>query len=158
MILPETAAAVFWYPRRMFVKWSRRDHVGGGALIAQLVESTRVNGETRPRYLAHLGTCREPLDTLRHRLWFYERCEQALDRLALAPEDRAKIDAQLAVRIPPLSDAERTLWQRERAILMATFGRPDGFALVGEWTAAHEDERRRFLDELRKAEEAAPDG
>jgi hypothetical protein len=37
---------------------------------------------------------------------------------------------------------------------MATFGRPDGFALVREWTTANEDERRRCLDELRKAEEA----
>jgi hypothetical protein len=37
---------------------------------------------------------------------------------------------------------------------MASFGRPDGFALVREWTAANEDERRRFLDELHKAEES----
>ncbi len=81
-----------------------------------------------------------------------------LDRLPLASEDRAKVDAQLAARIPRPSDAERALWQRERAILMARFSRPDGFAPVRGWTAVHEDERRRFLDELRKAEEAAPDG
>jgi len=32
---------------------------------------------------------------------------------------------------------------------MARFGRPDGFALVKGWNAANEEERRRFLDELR---------
>ena len=35
---------------------------------------------------------------------------------------------------------------------MARFGRPDGFAFVKGWNAANEDERRRFLAELGKAE------
>jgi hypothetical protein len=135
-----------------------RDHIGG-ALIAQLIESKR-DDKSRKRILAYLGSCREPVDMLRHRLWFYERCDRVLDRLALAPEDRAKIDAQLAARIPRPSKKERAQWQREKAILMARFGRPDGFALVRDWTAANEEERRRFLDELGKAEEAraAPAG
>jgi hypothetical protein len=138
----------------MFVKWRTRNHDqrGGGVLIAQLIESKRVDGATHQRVLAHLGTCREPVDMLRHRLWFYERCEQALDRLALAPEDRAKVDTQLATRIPRLSDEEHAQRQRERAILMARFGRPDGFARVKGWNAANEQERRRFLDELGKDE------
>jgi hypothetical protein len=126
----------------------------GGVLIAQLMESNRVNGKTRPCVLAYLGSCREPVDTLRHRLWFYERCDQVFDRLALAPDDRAKIDARLAARIPRPSDEEHAQWQREKAILMARFGRPDGFAHVREWATANEDERRRALDELGKAEEA----
>lgn len=141
----------------MYVQWisRNRDQKGGGVLIAQLVESKRVNGKSRKFYLAHLGTCREPVDTLRHRFWFYGYCDQVLDRLALAREDRAKVDAQLAARIRPPSDPERALWKRERATLMASFGRPDGFALVREWTAANEEERRRFLDELRKDDKAA---
>ena len=154
--MPEVVTAISWYLRSMFVTWRNRrnrDHIGG-VLVAQLAESRRVTGGTRSRFLAHLGTCREPVDMLRHRLWFYERCEQALDRLALAPEDRAKVEAQLAVRIPPLSDEDRASWQREKAILMARFGRPDGFAFVKGWNAANEDERRRFLAELGKAEEA----
>jgi hypothetical protein len=140
----------------MYIQWvnRNRDRKGGGVLIAQLAESKRVDGASRKRMVAHLGTCREPVDTLRYRIWFYERCDQVLDRLALAPEDRGKVDAKLADRIPHPSNAERALWQRERAILMATFGRPDGFALVRGWNAANEDERRRFLDELGKAEEA----
>src|SRR5580704_7650317 len=115
----------------MFVTWRsrrNRDHIGS-VLLVQLVESKRINGKARPRFLAHLGTCREPVEMLRHRLWFYERSDQVLDRLALAPEDRAKVDVKLAARIPRPTEAERALWQRERAILMATFGRPDGFAL-----------------------------
>ena len=140
----------------MYVQWvgRNRDQKSGGVLIAQLVESKRVDGKSRKFYLAHLGTCREPVDTLRHRFWFYEHCDQVLDRLALGPEDRAKVDAQLAARIRRPSDAEHALWKRERATLTANFGRPDGFALVREWTATNEDERRRFLDELHKAEEA----
>src|SRR5215475_12714225 len=132
----------------MYVQWVSRKHKTGGVVIARLVESKRVDGKSRKRVLAHLGTCREPVDTLRHRFWFYEHCEQVLDRLALAAGDRAKVDAKLTARIPRPSDAERVLWQHERATLMANFGRANGFARVSEWTAANEDERRRFVDEL----------
>jgi hypothetical protein len=149
-------AAVFWYPRRMYVRWVSRNRArkSGGVLIAQLVESRRIDGKPRKRVRAHLGTCREQVDTLRHRFWFYERCDQVLDRLALAPDDRAKVEAQLAARMPRPSEEERALWQQEKAILMATFGRSGGFAFVKGWNAANEEERRRFLDELRKAKEA----
>jgi hypothetical protein len=43
----------------MFIKWIRNKK-GGGVLIAKLVESKRVDGKSRQRVLAHLGTCREP--------------------------------------------------------------------------------------------------
>jgi hypothetical protein len=139
----------------MYVQWvsRNRDRKDGGVLIAQLVESKRVDGKPRKRVRAHLGTCREPVDTLRHRFWFYERCDRVLDRLALAPNDRAKIETQLAVRIPRPSEEERALWQQEKAILIAAFGRSGGFAYVKGWNADNEEERRRFLDQLRKAEE-----
>jgi hypothetical protein len=45
------------------------------------------------------------------------------------------------------------LWLREKDILMARSGRPDGFARVKGWNAANEEERPRFLDALGKAEE-----
>jgi hypothetical protein len=61
-----------------------------------------------------------------------------LDRLALAPEDRAKVDAHLATRIPRLSDEDRAQQQREKAILMASLIRAEGFALVRGWNAANE--------------------
>lgn len=70
------------------------------------------------------------------RVWFYKRCDHVLDRLALDPDDRAKIDAQLATDIPRPSDKERA----------AAFRPPDGFtALVNAWNAASEAEQRRFL-------------
>src|SRR5262249_19337760 len=96
------ATAISWYLPRMFIRWRSRPnraHIGG-SLIAHLVRSKRVDGKSRGRVLAHLGSCREPVDTLRHRLWFYEHSDKVLDRLALPPDDRAKIDAQLALRVP----------------------------------------------------------
>ena len=48
-----------------------------------------------------------------------------LDRLALASEDRAKVDAQLDIRIPPLSNEDRAQRRREKAILMSNFARPE---------------------------------
>jgi hypothetical protein len=155
MFDPEHATAISWYLPSMYVRWSsrrNRDHIGS-VLVAQLVGSKRVEGKSRERVLAYLGSCREPIDTLRHRLWFYERCDQVLDRLALALEDRAKVDAVLAARVPRPSGKDRAQHQREKAILMAKFGRADGFAFVKEWNAANEEERRRFLDQLRKAED-----
>src|SRR5215470_11404067 len=106
------ATAMSWYLPSMYVRWRshrNRDQVGS-VLVAQLVESKRVEGKSRPLVLAHLGTCREPVDTLRHRLWFYERCDQVLDRLALEPEDRAKVVSNLSARIPRPSNAERAAW------------------------------------------------
>ena len=69
-------------------------------VVVRLMQSQRA-GKSRQRYIAHLGTCREPVDRSRHRFWFYERCNKVLDRLDLSADDRAKIAAQLAARIPP---------------------------------------------------------
>jgi hypothetical protein len=43
----------------MYVRWAsrNRDRKSGGALIAQLVESKSIDGKSRKRVLAHLGTC-----------------------------------------------------------------------------------------------------
>jgi hypothetical protein len=47
----------------MYVQWvsRNRDHKHGGVLIAQLVESKRVDGKPRKRKLAHLGSCRREI-------------------------------------------------------------------------------------------------
>lgn len=136
----------------MFVKWSSRSRdytlrhrEPHRTLVAQLIESRRVDGKPKKRTIAHLGTCREPVDRPRHRAWFYKRCDRVLDRLALDPDDRAKIEDQLAARIPRPNGEERAddAWA-------ATFRPPDGFtALVNAWNGASENEQRRFLGELR---------
>jgi hypothetical protein len=141
----------------MFVQWSnrsraytRRRNKNGPhrTLIARLVE--------RRRIIAHLGTCREPVETPRHRMWFYQRCDEVLARLGLSAEDRDQIAAQLQARLKRPTEAEFKAEQaetdRHEHALGAALGRPDGVAaLVKAWTAADQSERERFIDELRKA-------
>ena len=146
----------------MFVKFSKRTrpYTPGWAgvaerephrtVIAQLVESRRVDGQPRQQILAHLGTCREPLSEPMHRLQFYERCAWVLDDLDLSDDERARIEEQLAARIPPLTPQEIAALQLVKATAAARY-RPDGFvALVQAWDGASEDERGRFLDELQQ--------
>jgi hypothetical protein len=146
----------------MFIKWSRRSRAYTGwthrhnephrTVIAQLVESRRVNGKSKQRIAAHLGTCREPVGEIRHRLWFYAACDEKLARLGLS--DDANIAARLAARIPRPTPEEMTKYNREADALLASF-RPNGFVgLVRAWNAAGEDERQRFLDEVRKRQAA----
>jgi hypothetical protein len=148
----------------MFVKWRnrsraytrRRNNGPHRTLIAQLFENRRVGGQSRRRMIAHLGTCREPVETPRHRMWFYQRCDEVLARLGLSAEDRDQIAAQLQARLKRPTEAEfkaeQEEWDRHERALGAALGRPDGFAtLVKAWTAADQSERERFIDELRKA-------
>ena len=73
-----------------------------------------------------------------------------LDDLDLSADERAKIEEQLAARIPPLTPQEQAALQLARATAAARY-RPDGFAaLVAAWEGASEDERGRFLDELQQ--------
>lgn len=146
----------------MFVKFSKRTrpYTPGWAgvaarephrtVIAQLVESRRVDSQPRQHIVAHLGTCREPIGEPAHRQQFYERCSWVLDDLDLSEDERAKIEEQLAARIPPLTPQEQAALQLARATAAARY-RPDGFAaLVAAWEGASEDERGRFLDELQQ--------
>jgi hypothetical protein len=146
----------------MYTKWSngsraytrRRNSEPHRTLIAQLVESKRVDGRSQHRIVAHLGTCREPIETPRHRVWFYRRCDEVLARLGLSAEDRDKIVAQVEARLKRPTEAD---FQAEQVELdrydraLGALGRPDGFAaLVTAWIAANESERERFIGELRK--------
>lgn len=125
-------------------------------LIARLVESSRADGRTRQRIVAHLGTCREPVEVPRHRMWFYRRCDEVLAGLDLSADDRNKIAGQLEARLPrptaaELKTADDALFRAERAI-RAALGRPDGFALLmRDWNTADQSDRQRFIDELRRA-------
>jgi len=143
----------------MFIRWShrsraytrpwRRTNEPHRTLIAQLAESRRLDGKSKQRIVAHLGSCREPIETLRHRIWFYKHCDEKLAHLDLSADERTKLAAQLAARVPRPTVQEIAEHNR-RAIdaLMASF-RPDGFAAwVKAWNTASEDERQRFLDQL----------
>jgi hypothetical protein len=153
----------------MFVRWSRRsraytawghlDKEPHRTVIAQLVESRRIDGKPKQRILAHLGTCCEPVAEIKHRHWFYTACDKALASIDLSDDDRINIAAQLAARLPRPTEEEITGCNREADAatnaLLKLF-RPDGFVgLVRAWNAAREDERQRFLDEVRKVKLSA---
>ena len=147
----------------MFVKWSQRSREyqppwpwmrqkpPHRTIIAQLAESRRVDGKSRQRIIAHLGTCCEPVDQPNHRRWFYERCSSVLDGLNLSASDRAKIDAALAKRIPRLTAEEIAEHNRKWDAMMAPV-RPDRFAaLVRAWNDASLPDRERFIELLRQS-------
>jgi hypothetical protein len=74
----------------MYIKWNHRQREYAGqarephrTVAVQLVESRRANGQGRHRVIAHLGSIREPITAVQHRLWFYERCDQVLDALVI---------------------------------------------------------------------------
>ena len=95
----------------MFIKWQtreRRTSAGhlGNLLTCSLVESYRLNGKPRQRVLAYLGGVRDALHT-NHRIAFWHNVRYRLDKLDIAPDTRAKIEADIAARVPYTSEAER---------------------------------------------------
>jgi len=150
----------------MFVKFSHRSRAythrrregqePHRTVIVQLVESQRIDGQPRQRIVAHLGTCQEPIGRDRHRLWFHQRCTEVLDRLDLSADDRGKISAQIAARIPPPTPEEMAEMEREAHAAMSrlsvAMGHPDRLAtLVRAWNAASDSEQAQFLDVLRQS-------
>ena len=85
---------------------------------AILVESSRINGKPRLKHVAFIASYETgPLD-LPTRIGFWQRARQRLDQLdnRITPDDRRKIEAALARRVPPTTpEDERALeesWQR----------------------------------------------
>ena len=110
----------------MHIRWKvRRVDARGNrnciSLTAALLESQRVDGRPRQRYVAGLGTIRV-LDEL-HPDWdtrYWVRVDggfvhigrviqfwHRIDGLELAPEQRQSIESQIASRVPQPTDAQR---------------------------------------------------
>ena len=73
---------------------------------ASLVESRRVDGKPRQRHVAYLGgICQSAIDLeISHqRAYFWSRVSGCLDDLGnqVTPEQRRKIEAQIAAKVPP---------------------------------------------------------
>src|SRR6187431_523753 len=93
----------------MFIRWQNyrsvaRWHRGEPPIKrvkAILVEAVRVDGKPRQRYIAFISSY-EP-ERLGDRFRFWREARQRLDRLdnRITPEDRVKIEAALARRVPP---------------------------------------------------------
>jgi hypothetical protein len=76
-------------------------------LRAILVESVRVNGEARQKYIAFLGSLTiAQAGSDPDALWFWYRVTKRLDRLGarIGSEDRARISASIAKRVAAADD------------------------------------------------------
>lgn len=103
----------------MFIRWKRKahkpkkDYQNGGyithyLLYAQLLESYREDGKPRQRVIKHLGGFKEHLRELAHiRLYFWQDASKKLDELSLDGLEREKIEQQLALKVPMLTNEER---------------------------------------------------
>lgn len=106
----------------MFVRWKRRKLKGklsrgddpGYALDAVLVESVRINGKPRQKFLAHLATIEERLlhQTVA-RFCFWRNVHFSLQPLAIDVETIEKINAALLSIVPRPSSAETEKAQAE---------------------------------------------
>ncbi len=95
----------------MFVRWKKRRstdrafwHAKHGSVTyyAVLIESVRVGGQPRQRFVAHLASYNEG-DTRRARMQhvdFWRQAERRLNELSIADGTRARIEAKLAERVP----------------------------------------------------------
>ncbi len=114
----------------MFVRWKRRESSykqtsaygrdmaadRGATISAVLVESIRVEGKPRQKFICHLAKLRErKRDYESTPFIFWRDAIGKLDSLPLDEDVRKKIEVQLAAKIPRPSDAEMTEFLRGRA-------------------------------------------
>jgi hypothetical protein len=101
----------------MYVRWQpcrtafrvRRYRGTPAAGYAILVESARIDGKPRQRHIAYLGTVHSKPD-VNYRAWWWHHMTAKLDRLGnvIPPDQRPRIDAALAKRVPLVTAAEVT--------------------------------------------------
>jgi hypothetical protein len=102
----------------MFIRWQSHRSKGGSyrskttRVRAVLTASVSVDGKSRQRYVAVIGSfIAERLDVeARRGFWI-----TAHERLSIYANDdeRSKIEAALARRVPPPTAAEEAAWQRQ---------------------------------------------
>jgi len=113
----------------MFIRWKRRKlkkragyspgapwdpNHQGYALSAVLVQSERVDGKVRQRFVKHLGSIKDwGLTTQGHRLGFWQTAEKALDSLDLDPATRQRIEAKLAETVEPFTPEDLARIKKE---------------------------------------------
>ncbi len=94
--------------------WRRKRGFDTYARYAVLVESTRINGKPRQRFVAHLATILEPLmDMALHRGLFWKEVNEKLNSLHIDDKTKAKITGKLLITIPLPDEARRAAEQAE---------------------------------------------
>ena len=118
----------------MYVRWKtrrRKTGIYGGCLCLNpiLLESRRVDGQPRQKYIAGLGTLhvqhqlptRDPEEFVEVHggfvriagvYWFWHDLAECLDGLKLAPERRQTIESEVASRIPKPTNAQHLKYQQ----------------------------------------------
>lgn len=98
----------------MYVRWKtrmktrHRRPTGEHTLNAVLVESVRVNGKPRQRFICHIASIGEKrTGAYWHRFDFWARAGDVLDLLQLTDEARQTIEAQLTARVPYPTEEDR---------------------------------------------------
>jgi hypothetical protein len=84
---------------------------------AVLVENERVNGKPTQRHIAYLdGITDSAIAIVHQRCWFWDHVKERLDRLGkrISPEDRKKIEAAIAKKVPRPTKAEYRRCVRDR--------------------------------------------
>jgi hypothetical protein len=102
----------------MFIRWQMHRSKGGAyrrkttRIRAILVESRSVDGKSRLRYVAPIGSfVAETLD-VEARRDFWKAVDERLS-IYVHDDDRSKIETVLARRVPPLTAEEEAAWQRQ---------------------------------------------
>ena len=132
----------------MFIRWKKRNrksHAFGGGRgtdthwAAILVESSRVDGKPTQQHIAYLGGITDSAikltTTAAQRGFFWQAAMQQLDQLAdrVLKDDRARIEAALAEKVPRLTRKEYDTWLVQREGLgLDAYGAPPSFKISGE--------------------------
>src|SRR5262245_5158126 len=119
---------VVWRSRRR-QRWRQTRH------SARLVESVRINGKPRQRFVAVLGSYESwdypaanegaAASRAAEPVWFWDRARRVLDRLGerITPEQRASIEKALAQRIaPPTFEQRLQVWEEGRKAIIGLMG------------------------------------
>ena len=99
----------------MFIRWQKRRSKGGSyrgkttRVRAILVESVRVDGKSRQRHVAFIGSFVTEMLDVEARRDFWKAANERLS-IHVNDDDRSEIEAGLARRVPPTA-AEDSEWQ-----------------------------------------------
>jgi len=118
----------------MFVRWkTRKSTLNGRGRVervthyAVLVESTRVDGKPRQRFIAHIGNYHEGGQVGLHpHVDFWRQVEHRLKSLNLAADVRERVERKLAERVPrPTPELLAELSRRRAELNAQIFGGKD---------------------------------
>ncbi len=101
------------YPR-FGPHWKDGERLADTVHYLTLVDAVRIDGKPRQRHIAYLGSVSQSaidLDTANQRGYFWHNVLEKLDQLniQILPEERARIEAKIADRVPRLTEEEKQL-------------------------------------------------